>query len=158
MKRLCLIALLLTLAVPASADEVLKFYAGANGAWFDDSAKPSDFEIGGNARASLSPHISLVGSTYYGFGNSYLRGSAGGRITATDVNDPNFSVGVGFQYHASSEPATRREGWAPDVSVGWKPQPEQWPAVILVAQGSYMLDGNDTSLLVGVRYNLAVGK
>ena len=40
-----------------AADPVFHVYAGANGAWFDDNANPSDLEGGGNVVASLSPHI-----------------------------------------------------------------------------------------------------
>ena len=158
MRKLLLVLALLALPAAAHADQVIKAYAGVNGIWIDDQARPSDFEAGGNLRTSLSPHISLVGGAYYGFGHSYLRGSVGARITATDVDDPNFSVGVGLQYHASSEPAVRSEGWAPDVTIGWRPQPVQWPAVVLIAQGSYMSSQNEAVLIAGVRYDLGVGR
>lgn len=149
-----LMLLCATATTPAmAADEIFGFAIGANGVWFDDNAEPSDFEIGGNVKASLSPHFSAVGAGYYGFGHSYLRGSAGFRVTATDVNDPTFSLGLGMQYHFSSEPNIRPEEWAPDASVGWRPWTSQ-PRVILVALGSYGMDTNQATLMAGVRYAL----
>jgi hypothetical protein len=141
-----------------AADPVFRLYAGANGSWFDDNAKPSDFEAGGNLVASFSPHISGVGAAYYGFGHSYLRGSIGFRVTATDVNDPNFSVGLGLQYHASSNPSIRPEGFSPDASIGYRPYPDNWPNVVLVATGSYLMDSNRAFVTAGVRYDLGVSR
>ena len=71
--KLSIIALLLCLAVPAHGEEVFKVYAGANAVSWDGAAAklPSSFELGGNARASLSPHISLVGSAYKGINRDY---------------------------------------------------------------------------------------
>lgn len=135
-------------------DVVVRFAAGANGIWFDDSANPSDFEAGAAARASLSPHFSVVGSGYYGFAHSYLRGSAGIRVTATDVDNPDFSIGLGVQRHFSSEPALRPEEWAYDASIGYRPWPETNPKVTLIAQGGYGIDSNQASYLAGVRYTL----
>jgi hypothetical protein len=143
---LCLLA-----ARQATAEPVLRAYAGANGVWYDGD-NPNDFEAGGNLRASLSPHISLVGAGYYGFSHSYLRGSAGLRITATDANDPNFSVGIGMQRHFSSEPDIRPEEWAPDASIGWRPWAATNPRVILIAQAGYGLDTEKAFALAGVRY------
>lgn len=142
-------------------DEIVKAYAGVNGIWFDSAAPsvyPSDFELGGTLRASLSPHLSLVGGAWYGIEHSYIRGSIGARVTATDVEDRNFSVGFGIQRHASSEPSVRPEEWAPDASVGWKPYPYQMPRVVLVAQGSYGLTSGQASALAGVRYEIGGGR
>src|SRR4249920_1914303 len=123
MRKLIIAALLAMLcAMPASAQtSVVKAALGAQGVWYDDNVKPSDFELGGNVRASLSPHISAVGAGYYGFAHSYLRGSAGFRITATEVDDPDFSIGLGMVYNFSSEPSIRPEEWTPDASMGWRP-------------------------------------
>lgn len=158
MRKLLILAALLLVAAPvhAQAPSVVKAAIGANGVWFDDTAKPSDFELGGNVRASLSPHIAAVGAGYYGFSNSYLRGSAGIRITATDVDNPDFSVGLGMQYNFSSEPSIRPEEWTPDASIGWRPWPAEMPNVILVAQGSYGLDSNTAYVIVGARYALSL--
>jgi hypothetical protein len=126
----------LFMAGHAQADEVLKFALGANGVWYDNETSPADLEVGGNARAAFSPHIAAVGAAYYGLDKSYLRGSAGVRFTVTDVQNPNFSIGVGVQYHASSDPNVRPEQWCPDVSVGWRAWPEQLPKVLLTGQAS----------------------
>lgn len=155
MRRLIIILALLLAAAPVFAGTpLIKTAAGVNGIWFDDNAKPSDFELGGNAAARLSPHISLVGAGYYGFQNSYLRGSAGFRVTATDVEDENFSVDLGMQYHLSSEPSIRPEEWAPDASFGWRPWPVDLPKIIIGAQGSYGLESNKAYVTVAVRYIL----
>lgn len=155
MLKLLIIAALLFVAAPALAGTpAIRTAAGVNGIWFDDNAKPSDFELGGNVAASLSPHISLVGAGYYGFQHSYLRGCAGFRVTATDVEDENFSVDLGMQYHFSSEPAIRPEEWAPDASFGWRPWPVEMPNIIVGAQGSYGLDSNKAYVIVAVRYIL----
>jgi hypothetical protein len=139
----------------APPEPIFKLYAAANGIWYDgDPTLPPDFEIGATGRASLSPHISGVGSLYYGFDNSYLRGSAGARITATDVNDPNFSIGVGIQYYFSSENDIRPQEWAPDVAIGWKPWPQTMRRLIVGALGTYGLDSKKALLLAGVRYEL----
>lgn len=153
--RLVTIALLLALSAgTASAQSIVKAAVGAQGIFYDDTVKPSDFEIGASARASLSPHISAVGSGYYGFQHSYLRGSAGVRVTATNVEDPNFSIGLGMVYNFSSEPAIRPEEWSPDASLGWRPWPVEMPNVLLVANGAYGLDSNNAYVTVGVRYAL----
>lgn len=159
MKRAILAALLvMACAAPASADPAMRAFAGINGIWFNDpSSFPDDFEAGGNVSASLSPHISLVGATYYGFEHSYLRGSIGARVTATDVNDPNFSVGVGVQFQASSEVAIRPQEWQTDVSVGWRPSPVTMPRVIVIGQAAYGLDSEELFLTLGLRYHLDWG-
>lgn len=143
---------------------VMKASVGVNGVWFDgpDNHVPRDIEIGGTAAASLSPHISAVGALYYGFDKSYIRWVVGPRITATDVNDPNFSVGLGLSYRGASEATLRPNEWGPDATVGWKP----WPAanngmppsrmskVTLGGQGWYGLDSKRIGALLAVRYNV----
>lgn len=152
MKGLMLAALLL--ATPAFAAEYpVKLFAGANAVSFDGSL-PSDFELGGTGRLSASPHLSAVGGVFYGVGHSYLRGNFGFRVTATDVDNRDFSIGIGLQYQASSEPAKRPEEWAPDVTVGWRPFADM-PKVSVGAQGSYGLDSNTAMLILAVRYELA---
>jgi hypothetical protein len=160
MRKLLIVALLaLCCAVPASAqtpanESVVQAAIGANGIWYKDDARPSDFEIGANARASLSPHISAVASSYYGFVNSYVRGAIGARVTATDIEDPYFSIGLGLQYHLSSEPAIHAQEWAPDVSVGWVPWKARLPLVSLVGQAYYGMTTNQAYVVAGVRYSL----
>lgn len=137
---------------PAS---LLKMYAGVNGIWFDNSARPSDFEAGLTGRASLSGHISAVGSIWYGFSHSYVRATMGPRITATDVNNQNFSVGFGAEYNACTEPILRPEEWSVTTSVGWKPYPETLPRWVVGAQGSYGLSSSEYFALAAVRYSLS---
>ena len=142
----------------ADLSDVVRFYAGVNGAWFDggDAAFPADVELGGNGRASLSPHLSAVGSAYYGFDHSYARWSVGGRITATDVDDPNFSVGLGLQYHGASQNDLGPQEWAPDASFGWRPSPASLPRLLVVGQGAYGLTSEKVRAILGLRW--ALGK
>ena len=155
--RKLLVLLFLILPAMVSAEPVGKVYLGANAIWFDQGAAldlPSDWELGATGRASLSPHISVVGSAFYGVDHSYWRGSAGGRITATDVNNPDFSIGLGIQRQFSSDLEIRLEEWAPDATIAWRPWPASKPKVILGLQGNYGLDSQQASVLVGVRYQL----
>jgi len=169
MKRLLLFLLLILLApsvrasgvgvTAAAAGEAVPSVAiGGNGVWYrGDLSLPDDFEFGANGALSASPHISAVGAVYYGVEHSYLRGSVGVRVTATDVNDPNFAIGIGFQRHMSGEPNIRPEEWSPDVSIGWRPSPLNMPRVILAFQAGYGLDSEQTWLTAGIRYALNVG-
>ena len=128
-------------------------YAGANGVWFDGANAPGPtLEAAGNASMSLSPHLSLVGAVGFGLTKTYVRSSGGIRVTATDVDDPNFSVGLGVQYHASSVKELGRSEWCPDVSVGLRPWPQKWPAISLTALGWYGLDSKSAGCDAGARY------
>jgi len=149
-----LVALLLTtMLLNANAQAVVKVYAGANGIWVADEARPADFELGGSAAASLSPHIAAVGGIWYGVAHSYIRGSAGARYTVTDASDPNFSIGLGGSYHFSSEPAIRPEEFCVEAAIGWKPWPQLY-RVTLVALGAYGLDTSEAHMIAGVRYDI----
>lgn len=153
--RFVLVLAALALAVPAFAEPVAKVYGAANLVTFDGAADlPSDLEAGLNGRLSLTPHVSVVGAAYYGFDNSYLRGQGGLRVTATDVDNPNFSIGIGIQYQVCSDEDIRPRELAPDVSIGWKPWPVAAPKVVVGVQGSYGLDSNQAGFLVAVRYHL----
>ena len=154
MKSIILVAALLCVACSAFAEPVLTPYIGANSISYNGNI-PSDLEIGGGGATSLSPHISAVGGAWYGLGHTYLRGTLGARVTASDVNDPNFSIAVGGQYNASSKPAIRQQGWDGDVTLGWRPYPERWPQGALIAQGAYMFaEPNPVYLTLGIRYAL----
>jgi len=152
-----LIALASVAPAAASTNGVMSAYVGANGAWFVD-ANPyqADFEPTAALSASLSPHISLVGSAAWGVCNSYLRGGAGARVTVTDVDNPDFSVGTGIQYRIASKAALRPNEWAVDVSMGYRPLPDQYPALSLVAQGWYGLDTHRAGAAVGLRWRIAL--
>ena len=153
-KSLCLLVGMLA-AVPTfcHAQPVVRAAVGANGIWFDAlTPKPNDFELGGNVAASLQPHISLVGATYYGTEHGYLRGNAGIRFTASNVDDPNFSVGIGARYDLSSNEGVRPEGLTYDASLGYA-----WPdapAIVLVVQGAYHVEADQASVIAGVRYQI----
>lgn len=143
---------------PCKGDEVIKGFVGAQGIFYDDQTSPGDFEAGGTVRASLSPHISAVGGVFYGVDNSYIRGSAGVRFTVTDVDNRDFSVGVGLQRHASSEPSVRSEEWIPDVTIGWKPYPLEMPRVIVLGSAGYGLDTSQALVTFGLRWELGGGR
>lgn len=153
-------ALLLAPAPARAADlsDVVRFYGGVNGAWFDgpEAAFPQDVEVGGNGRASLSKHLSGVGAVYYGFDHSYVRWSVGGRITATDVDNPDFSVGLGIQYHGASQNDLGPGEWAPDASFGWRPSPELYPRLVVVGQGGYGLTSNTVRVILGLRWAIPI--
>jgi len=131
---------------------IFKLAAGVNAVAYDGVVVPSDFEAGLNARASLSPHISLVGSGYYGITEQYWRGAGGVRVTASDANNPDFSIGIGAQYHVSDAPEARPKEWAADVSMGWRP----WAArrFVLIALGQYGMTSNQASAHAGGRLEL----
>jgi hypothetical protein len=157
--RLCLptlAALLIACCWPAHAatlSEVVDLRAGANAIFFGD-ADPwnADAEAALNGSASLSPHITLVGSIDYGFSHAYFRSTGGARITATDVDDPNFSIGLGIQYHTASVAELRPDEWCPEIAVGWRPWPASYPRLSLTALGWYGLETNRSRADVGVRY------
>ena len=146
---------LAVLAVPAEASTngVMSAYVGGNAAWWVE-ADPyqADAELTGSLSASLSPHISLVGGAEWGLCNSYVRGHAGARITVTDVNDQNFSIGVGAQYRMASKAVLRPNEWAADVSVGYVPLPDKYPRLSLVGQGWYGFDTHRAGALLGARW------
>ena len=145
---------MLVVAGVATANPFARIAVGANGVWFDGpgSAFPADFEASVNTSASLSPHISAVGSAAYGFSNSYVRGDAGFRVTATDVESPDFNVYLGIRYRAGSKDAVRPNEWAPDAGFGWKPNPKAWPNLVLGADAGYGLQSNRVLTYVAVRY------
>lgn len=148
------IALLLLLPLAAQAAEpVVKVYAGANGVWYDGpEGLPSDYEAGLNGRASLSPHISLVGGTWYGFKNEFVRAAGGLRITVTDPAARDLSVGLGAQYQTSSDDLIRPTEWTADASIGWRPWPEN--KLVIGAQAGYGFDTSRASMMVALRYPL----
>lgn len=137
----------------ARADEIVYQAAIAGqGVWFDDNAKPSDFEAGAVGSASLSPHISGVGSALFGFDHSYIVGNAGLRYTVTDAQNPNFSVGIGIERQFCSEPSLRPEEWLGKVVLGWRPVPETSPRLSLNASAMRGFDTNSAALTAGIRY------
>jgi hypothetical protein len=127
--------------------------AGVSGVWLDGPDAPGpNLEASGHAAMSLSPHLSLVGMAAWGLTETYLRSTVGIRVTASDVNDPNLSVGLGVQYHNASIAVLQPNEWCPDVSVGLRPWPDKWPTVTLTGLGWYGLDSGRAGCSAGVRY------
>ncbi len=89
MKYVALLVLLLPAV--ARAEAVITPFVGANAVSFQGHNYPSDFEGGGGIAASLSPHITGQAAGWYGLGEGYARGIFSAIVTATDVNDENFS-------------------------------------------------------------------
>lgn len=139
-------------AARADTEPVLKLYAGANGVWYDGpNGFPSDYEAVLAPRISLTPHLSLVGSAAYGFIHQYTRGGGGARVTITDVNDPNFSIGLGGEYQVSNDHSLRPEEWTSTVNIAWKP----WAGKLIIgAQGAYGFDSDKAWATVAARYPL----
>jgi len=144
---------------PAPA-KVFAAYIGGNANWTDGVGKV-EWEPETSARASLSPHISLVGSGAYGARAKSWRYAGGIRITATDENDPNFSIGIGAQYHGSDSKGFKPDEWKPDVTIGMRPWPivaGQRPSllnnIIFILRGWVGIDSKVPGGIVGARYKL----
>ena len=156
--------LMLTLAIPVAAQAVEPLYGaaayaanawqalsvgvGGGGVWVDEGGGPAfrDVEAGLSGAVSLTPHVSIVGSVNYGVDRSYVRGSGGARITATDANDPTFSVGVGISRHYVSEPGSGLDEAAAEAAIGWKPLANS--RVILAGLAAYGIDTGRRSFSV----------
>ena len=150
-----LVAILLAgTAQAAQKTGLLTVAAGVNGAWLSESAVTTfpAVELGGTASSSLSPHISLVGSSFYGLNEQYVRYTAGGRVTATDVNNPNFNVFLGVVWRGGDQKAVQPNEWAPEAGFGWKPN-TSWPLVV-GADAGYGLDSHNVLSYVALRYVL----
>jgi len=127
--------------------------AGVNGVWFDGVDAPGpNLEASAHGAMSLSPHLSLVGSLGWGLTDTYLRSAVGFRVTVTDVDNQNFSAGIGIQYHNGSVASLKPSEWCPDVTVGLRPWPEKVPQVALVAAGWYGLESNRAGCSAGARW------
>jgi len=153
---ICLLVLA-PMAQAAGSNDVVKVYAGVNGVWFDDDAAPSDFELGVHGRASLSEHLSVVGSTWYGLEGSYFLGEVGPRVTVTDVDDTAFSIGLGIQWRASSDPTRRPEELAYDAALGWRPFPNKWKQFVVGARGLYGVESNQLEVRAAGRWEIWSG-
>jgi hypothetical protein len=134
------------------AGDLASLYLGANGVFLNNGPFNSDVEGQFNGKVSLSPHLTAVGSADYGVINRYWRSAIGGRVTSTDVENPNFSIGLGVQYRTYGMKAMGPNEWAPDVSVGYRPWPKQLPRVIVGAQGWYGLSSEKAGMELAARY------
>jgi hypothetical protein len=134
----------------ASLWESVSVGIGGQGVWVDEGGAPAfrDAEAIGRASLGVTPHVNLVGGVSYGVDKSYLRGSGGVRITATDVNDPNFSIGVGVSRHYVSEPDAGLDEAAAEAAIGWKPFTSS--RVILTGLAVYGIDTGRRMFSAGV--------
>ena len=140
----------------ASLEEVIHVSAGANGVWLEGpgSQFPADVEAGGVAWASLSPHITAFGDLFYGFDHSYLRWDGGAKVTATDVDNPNWNLYLSFKYRGGSESTLQPSEWAAGSGIGWRPNPEKWPRIVVGADAAYGLQSNRVISYLAVRYEI----
>jgi len=148
-----LLAVLLAAPAPAQTpvpDKLFGVAGGVNGIWFDATGD-ADVEAAANVRASLSPHISLVASGARGFRARYWRYSGGVRITATDVNDKTFSIGLGYEYRGSDSAALKPDEWAGTATLGWKPWPKVFPPLVLGLYAWYGVESNTAGAAANAR-------
>ena len=131
------------LAGPAAAANLIEASSlglGLGGIWREDAGvgAPRDFEAGLRGAISLTPHVSVVGGVHYGIDQSYVRGSGGVRLTATDASDQTFSIGIGVSRHYRSEPGVGIDEAAAEAAVGWQPLPGS--KILLAAVAAYGFD------------------
>lgn len=141
----------------AEARGLFTVAAGVNGIWptGTDVAFPSAFEAGATASSSLSPHLSAVASSFYGFKDQYIRWRVGGRVTATDVDDPNISVFLGAGYRGADKSDLFPSEWEADAGFGWAPFRAN-RNVILGADAGYGLDSKTVLSVVALRYRFPI--
>lgn len=153
----------LLVAAPVSAQDamrasVLKLNLGVNGTWYDGvEALPEGAEVGITVPASLSPHIGVQGSAWFGRAGDldYWRADIGPQVVMTDVNNPEFSVSVGIKYNVSTEESVRPEEWGPDVTMGWRPWYARYPRLTVGIGGGYGLKSNQANARVALRWRVA---
>lgn len=123
---------------------------GGQGSWSDQGSTPAlnEFEAVGKGALSITPHVSVVGSVAYGVNQPYIRSSIGARITATDVTDDTFSVGVGASRWFVNDPADALDEWAVEAAVGWKPL-TRWP-VLVTGLAAIGVDSGRRTFLAGL--------
>lgn len=124
-------AMVISMPARAGVLDSLTVEVGAQGAWWDspggascrrcdDGDNPGnsmrDVEAVGAAALGLTSRIAITGGIMYGFAQSYLRGSTGLRLTATD----GFSLSLGAERHFRSEDGPMDE-WAGTGAIGWRP-------------------------------------
>lgn len=150
-------ALCFPLKAHAEKKGLLTISAGVNGVWptGTDVAFPSAFEAGATASSSLSPHLSLVASSFYGFKDEYIRWRGGARVTASDIEDQNLSVFLGAGYRGADKQELFPSEWEVDAGFGWAPFRAN-RNIILGADAALGLKSNDVLSVVAVRYRFPV--
>lgn len=131
---------------------------GANGAWFDGTGTswPADFEANGNLWGSVSPHIDLGAEAQYGFSHSYLAGEGWVKVTATDVDDTNFSMFLSAGYGGGSVSALQPSEWKLGAGFGWVPFPETWSRFIVTGKAERGQESHRLTVRLGGRYYFPV--
>ena len=155
-------ALSLVAPVQAGVLDSLTVEVGAQGAWWDspgdndrdccdrDDVPPMrDVEAVGSAALGLTPHIALTGGIFWGFAESYLRGSTGVRLTATE----GFSLSAGVERHFRSEDGPMDE-WAATSAIGWRPVSTS--QVTLRAGASFGLETSRRLIFAGAMVPLRI--
>jgi hypothetical protein len=155
-----MLVFLMVLAIPALAAspwEATSLAVGGQAVWFERGAATFNRDLEGvlNGSMSLTPHLSLVGQGAWGFENHYGRGTLGARITATDVNDQDFSIGIGLGHQWLTEIEAGQDEWVADASVGWKPL-KTWN-FILGAQATYGIESQSARTAAGFRIPFKIG-
>ena len=142
--------------VARAADPPLHFAAGANGAWLDGpgAAFPADFEMGGTAWKSASPHLSAVGGLWYGFSHSYLRYNAGARVTSSDVSNPDFNTFLGVGYRGGSTTAVGPNEWEANAGFGLRVMPDRYPGLTVGGVVGHGLTSSRLMASLGLRFEL----
>ena len=133
---------------------IMHLYGGGNVAWLQGGN--AEFELGANAAASLSPHISGVISAYRGMDHHYWVPRVGARVTATDADNRKLSIGVGLEYQLNESVIGPKE-WCSEASLGYRPwEGGSLDPLILVAQGSYGTTSHNERVLVGARWAIKI--
>lgn len=151
------VALLVLIAgLVHAAEPPFHVAAGVGGAWFEGPGTdfPVDFEVGGTAWSSLSPHLSAVGGAWWGVSHSYGRYEAGLRCTASDVLNPNFNTFLGVGYRGGSTSALRPNEWAANAGFGWRLSPDRYPNLTVAGIAGYGLISSRALATLGLRYAL----
>ena len=166
-----LVAMVISVPAQAGVLDSLSVEVGAQGAWWDNHRSPCprgcdddnaggsamrDAEAFGSATLGIVPAISVVADLAYGFSNSYLRGSVGGFLTASDTGR-SFWVSIGVARHFRSEDGLFDE-WCDAAKIGWRPVAS---SDLSLGLGTvHGLDTGERLLTLGVAYplQLTVGK
>jgi hypothetical protein len=124
----------------ASVWDAVSLGVGGGGVWVGEGGVPGfrDAEAVARGAVSITPHVSLVAGASYGVDRSYVRGSGGFRLTATDVNNPDFGIGVGVSRHWTSEDGSGMDEAAAEAAIGWKPLPGA--SFLLTGLAAYGID------------------
>lgn len=153
-----------THAAGASPWEAVSLSVGLQERWLTNNAPVPDgreLEAFGQGALSLTPHVSVVGQAAVGLQNSYVRGAAGARITASDATNPDFNVFLEVGRHFSKRPSDGLDEWAGTGGIGWRPikgKADEYGAyapnpIVLGLRASYGFDSSARALYLVGAYN-----